>query len=345
MTASIYKALAAALAAKQNPSLLTVTAGPKVGSKVLVGQGKAENSLLYSDPAEQAYWTEQLKQLDLYPSPRLISLSDGNQLFIQHISLQPKLYIFGGGHISLPLAELGKMLGFYVAVIDERYDFANKQRFTSADQVICQSFEKAVTEIEYLPDNYYVIVTRGHLYDRMCLEAVLQHPFAYVGMIGSRSKIKVVMNYMLANGYDQSLLDQVHSPVGLDIGAQTPAEIAVCIAAEIIQVKNQRLGHSFMDEGLLKYLQDPAQPAALVTIIEKTGSSPRAAGTQMLVLKDGSFLGTIGGGAAEKEAQDIAKDVIADGKPRQFVHDMTNADARVAGMVCGGKNTIFIEKI
>jgi len=340
----LYKTMVADLADGKTPYLLTAISGSIAGSKALLRNFSAEN-LICSDEIDRKFWHDLVKDINLSSSPRVIRLPDESEVYIQPVSIQPKLVIFGGGHISLPLAEIGKLLGFHVTVVDEREEFANSQRFPGVDRIICAPFTEAVNNLEYLPDTYYVIVTRGHLYDRLCLEAVLAHTFTYVGMIGSRHKIKVVMDHMRANGYSQELLDMVHSPIGLDIGAQTPAEIAVCIAAEIIQVKNQKENSSFVDEKILEFFQNPTQPAALATIVEKKGSSPRSVGAQMLVLQDGSLIGSIGGGGGEKEAYDIALQVIKEGNPRLIDYNMTNNDAEKAGMVCGGQIRIFIEPI
>jgi xanthine dehydrogenase accessory factor len=159
------------------------------------------------------------------------------EVFIEPILTAPTMYIFGGGHISLPLAQMGKLLGFKIAIIDDRAEFASTKRFPEAEMVLAGDFSKAFSKLKIDKTSYIVIVTRGHQNDELVLEWAVGTPAQYIGMIGSQTKVKTVFSHLLAKGVSKGRLDSVYSPIGLEIGAQTPEEIAVSILAEIIKVR------------------------------------------------------------------------------------------------------------
>jgi len=159
------------------------------------------------------------------------------EVFIEPILPAPTLHIFGGGHISLGLAKIGKLLGFKIAVIDDRAEFATPERFPDAELILTEDFNKAFPKLKINKSSYIVIVTRGHKSDEQVLELALAAPAKYIGMIGSKSKIKAIFSHLLARGIPKELLDTVHTPIGLEICAETPEEIAISILAEIIKVR------------------------------------------------------------------------------------------------------------
>lgn len=142
--------------------------------------------------------------------------------------------ILGGGHISQPLAQILSLLDYEVTIVDDRSEFANRQRFPWAGQVICADFSSALRELDLDAKTAVIIVTRGHRHDLECLSGVLGKNAGYVGMIGSSSKVRAIVGFLEADGAQQHLLQKVRAPIGLDIGAQNPAEIAVSIAAEVV---------------------------------------------------------------------------------------------------------------
>jgi xanthine dehydrogenase accessory factor len=160
-------------------------------------------------------------------------------VFIESIRSLPMLFIFGGGHISLALTRIGKMVDFRVVVIDDRPEFANAERFPDADETIAEDMTSIIQRLDIDGFSYIVIVTRGHQNDTQALEWAVSTPAGYVGMIGSKRKIHTIFSYLKTKGITQEQLDRVHSPIGLPIGAETPEEIAVSIIAEIIQVRRQ----------------------------------------------------------------------------------------------------------
>lgn len=157
-------------------------------------------------------------------------------IFIETLEPQKTLVIFGGGHIGLALSVVAKLLHFNVVIVDNRKAFANKERFPHADKVLCCDYAKAFKTIAADHRTFIVIVTHGHAFDAVCLEGALKAEPAYIGMIGSEQKIKHVFNALLKKGFMRSQLRKVHTPVGLEIGAETPEEIAVSIAAQLVQV-------------------------------------------------------------------------------------------------------------
>ena len=159
------------------------------------------------------------------------------EVFIEPILPSPTLYIFGGGHVSLPLAKIGKLAGFKIVVVDDRAEFANPQRFPEAELTLAKEFDKAFSELKIDKTSYIVIVTRGHQYDEQVLEWALGTQAKYIGMLGSETKNKAIFSHLLAKGISQDQLDKVHAPIGLEIYAQTPEEIAISILAEIIKVR------------------------------------------------------------------------------------------------------------
>lgn len=159
------------------------------------------------------------------------------EVFIEPILTPPTLYIFGGGHISLPLAKMGKLLGFKIAVIDDRAEFANPDRFPEAEIILADHFTKSFPKLKIDKSSYIVIVTRNHQYDDIVLEWAVGTQAKYIGMIGSKTKNKAIFSHLLAKGISRELLDKVHAPIGLEIHAQTPEEIAVSILAEIVTVR------------------------------------------------------------------------------------------------------------
>lgn len=238
---------------------------------------------------------------------------------------QPQLMILGGGHISCELTRMGSLLDFHITVMDDRAEFANKKRFAQADEVICDEFENL--ERHLVPQGYYVVVTRGHEKDYECVRTLLRRPCRYLGMIGSRAKAKAVFERLEKDGFSEAEIASVHAPIGLDIGAQTPAEIAVSILAQIIAVKNKTHAASASRE-----LLEMKEPGVLCVITQKRGSGPRGVGSMMFVTQERT-VGSIGGGSAEYAATLEARRTHA---VHEMTYDLSNRDSAQLGMICGG---------
>ncbi len=148
-----------------------------------------------------------------------------------------RLYIAGGGHVSRPLCKVAAMCGYAVTVIDDREDFASREYFPDAEEVVCAPFIEYFSNIKGSRNTSIVLVTRGHKHDEDCLFAVSGREFGYVGMIGSRRRNLIVMDIMKSRGVSEEWLQNVYAPIGLDLGGETPEEIAVAIVAEMIAVR------------------------------------------------------------------------------------------------------------
>ena len=159
------------------------------------------------------------------------------EIFIEPVLPTPLLYIFGAGHVSLELYKAARNAGFDVIVMDDREMYANAERFPDARQVIAEDFDEGLKKLSPGESSYIVIATRGHRDDMRVLRWVVQTPARYIGMIGSKRKAITVYRELVKEGLKPELFDRVHSPVGLDIGAITPEEIAVSIAAELIGMR------------------------------------------------------------------------------------------------------------
>lgn len=271
------------------------------------------------------------------------------RIYRERIGRIPKMIICGAGHVSMPIIRMGKMLGFTVTVIEDRPKFADHARASGADQVLCEPFSDGLSKIRGDSDSWFIIVTRGHRYDTECLEAILQKPYAYVGMMGSRRRVAIVKDQLVAKGVCREALDGVHTPIGLKIGAETPEEIAVSVMAEIIQVKNAGSAKGGYSPELLDAVLDPddSREKVLATIISRKGSAPRSVGTKMLIRADGTTVDTIGGGCIESEV--IQKALLMmrteDEGFRLCTVDMTADAAEDEGMVCGGVVEVMLEKV
>jgi len=338
----LYKIINENLQQKSN-LLATVLEGEAAGTRYFGADGEL---LGYTGTGEV---NEELKtQITETPQSGIYEI-EGQKFFIEHLKRQAHLVICGGGHVSQQVIELAGKVGFHVTVLEDRPYFADRAREAGADLVLCDAFEKSLQGIAGTPDTYFLVVTRGHRFDRACLEQILKKPYAYVGMMASRGRSALLKKQMAGDGFDRKALDEMHTPVGLSIHAETPEEIAVSIVAELIQIKNQTKKTAGYDSLLMEYLtgvKEPGQPKVLATIIARRGSAPRSIGTKMLVLGDGRIIGTIGGGCMESEVQHQCLRLLREEneKSRIVCADMTVSQAEDEGMVCGGTIDVFLEK-
>ena len=158
-------------------------------------------------------------------------------IFLEPILPPALLYIFGAGHVSVNLYKIAKSSGFDVTVVDDRATYANRERFPDAKEVIAEDFDQAMARLTPSESSYVVIVTRGHRDDMRVLRWAVQTRARYIGMIGSKRKTITIFRELTKEGLAPELFERVHAPVGLDIGAITPEEIAVAITAELIAVR------------------------------------------------------------------------------------------------------------
>ncbi len=169
--------------------------------------------------------------------PALVETGAGRTL-LEPLDISGTAFIFGAGHVSRSLAEFTKAVGFWTVVLDDRADYANAGRFPTADElVVLDSFADALGCLKVDRDSFIIIVTRGHLNDRVVLAQALRTPAGYIGMIGSRRKCALVFEQLRKEGFGEDDIRRVHAPIGLAIDAETPEEIGISIAAEMIQAR------------------------------------------------------------------------------------------------------------
>ncbi|MFN8471566.1 MAG: XdhC family protein [Anaerolineae bacterium] len=221
-----------------------------VGQHALLTLDSAADGDMGLGPASEEVFRAAANLLDSGRSGMVRAATpDGDvSVYVEIQARAPRLIIVGAGHIAAPLARLAKQLDFHVTVLDDRPAFANRARFPDADRIVVDYFQPALRALDLDRQTYIVLVTRGHQHDVESLIAVLDRPTAYIGMIGSARRVRAVFELLEREmGIDPQRLDKVYSPIGLDIGAETPAEIAVAIMAEIVKVRRGGTGVSLTD--------------------------------------------------------------------------------------------------
>ena len=160
------------------------------------------------------------------------------EVFFEVLPAPPKLIVVGAGHIAVPLAKFAKLLDFHVTVLDDRILFANRERFPGADDIRVGDMAAELKGLPLTPSTYIVLITRGHKYDDPCLREIVHSQAKYIGMIGSRRRIKALFEkFRNEEKIAEEILQRVYAPIGLDIATETPEEIALSIMAEIVKVR------------------------------------------------------------------------------------------------------------
>ncbi|MCI6303388.1 MAG: XdhC family protein [Blautia sp.] len=308
--------------------------GNHKGEKCLI---KEEHCTAFDGGQAQEFWKEYEEQLVSCQDTKVIRI-DETDFFVEIYVKNPQLIILGGGHVSQPVAKIGKMLGFHVTVMDDREEFVTKERFPDADRLIQGTYEEIPEKIPVYENAYYVIVTRGHLGDSASARQILKRPYVYLGMIGSRNKVKLTREKLLREGFTEDQLDTIHAPIGLPIGGHMPAEIAVSITAEIVQEKN-KYNVSYIDEAVEKAVWEK-EKGVMITIISKRGSSPRGTGSKMFLDREGRSHGSIGGGNVEFQALKYAPKA-QHGEIKSY--NLSNQGGANLGMICGGEVEVLYE--
>lgn len=250
-------ARAALEALRSGPPLVSATVveteegGPALGARMLVWEGRRAGSL--GDPALDARTAELAAALlrgSGRDGPQAVDTGRGRcTVYLEVHRPPPELVIVGAGHIARPLCRIGAMLGFRVRVLDDRPEFATRERFPEAEEVRRADFADPFRDVPVGPDSHLVLVTRGHRYDFEALRRLLlgdELP-AYVGMVGSRRRVRAALEQLVREGIPRERLLRVFAPIGLDVGAETPEEIALSIAAEIVRVRRGGTGASLRD--------------------------------------------------------------------------------------------------
>jgi xanthine dehydrogenase accessory factor len=284
-----------------------------------------------------------------------LKLTLNGRTLIRRFVPRDRLILLGCGHVSQALCRMASMLDFEMIAVDDRPSFANSTLFPSADRIICDSFENAIGMIGIRESDYVCVLTRGHQWDHACVGTILrgEHMPYYLGLIGSHRRVAGLRDCLADEGIAADKIALLHAPIGLSIGAVTPAEIAVSICAELIQHRHAKrsdpsdntLIHTNTDIDTLEYLANASETRAMLLVLSSTGSTPVKSGAIMAVNALGKGYGTIGGGCSEAEAMTAARRVIGTKGRRILDFDMTNAVAADNGMVCGGRMTVLIEDV
>ena len=166
---------------------------------------------------------------------------DGTQYYAERFNFDGKVYIFGGGHLAQEVVPVLSHLGFRCVVLDDREEFSKPELFTGAEEVLCVDFKDLANAVQITENDYVAVMTRGHLHDADVERFVLKTPAHYIGVVGSRRKAKLTRETLRGEGFSDEQLDRIITPIGLEIGSETPAEIAISIAAQLILVRANRL--------------------------------------------------------------------------------------------------------
>ncbi len=256
----IFREIARALEKGESVALATIvkvsgSAPRKEGAKILVRPDGSTVGTIGGGSLENAVIQEALKALaegkprllhyglraDLHPEDLGVCGGDV-EVFVDVISPTETLLLVGGGHVSLALARLAKELGYRIAVLDEKGEFASKERFPFADEVRAGELSSLLENFPITPHTWIVIATRSHESDALALEKVVNSPASYIGLLGSRRKVALIFKRLREKGVEENRLARVFAPIGLDIGAESPEEIAVSIMAEMILHKRGGTG-------------------------------------------------------------------------------------------------------
>ncbi len=259
MNREVFTAVADALERGEPVALVTIvsTIGStpqRIGAKMLVfADGRIVGTIGGGCYENDAFWKAREAIANRRPQLVHYELSDdlaeesglicGGQMdvYIEPIEPSPELYIVGAGHVGFHLARLAQEVGFHVHVVDDREKFANRERFPGATEVVAENISAWLERTAIPPHASVVVVTRGHTNDLEAVRALAPRRLRYLGLIGSRAKMARIYEALQADGMPPNMLRQVHAPIGLDIGAVTPQEIAVSILAELIAVKHGKM--------------------------------------------------------------------------------------------------------
>jgi xanthine dehydrogenase accessory factor len=232
---------------KGSAKMLIYEDGRQAGT---IGGGSIEAEVCREARAVMETGKPKLLNFDLThidPEENVLVCGGSVEVYLEPIFPDPTLFIFGAGHVGRAVAKAAQSIGFRVAVVDDRGQYANPERFPGAEAFYVNSWEESLKKISINDASYLFIATRGHQFDLVCLRAAIQSPAKYVGLLGSRKKAKTLFDILEKEGVDPSRFERVLVPAGIDIGSETPEEIAVSIAAELIAVSRNRDVHSLRD--------------------------------------------------------------------------------------------------
>jgi len=273
MNEEVLTALLRAIERGEEAALVTIVSArgstpQRVGAKMVVfadgrtvgtiGGGCYENDAFWKAKESLQTRKSQIVRYDLtddFAAESGLICGGQMQVYIEPIEPAPRLYIIGAGHVAQHLARIARPVGFRIHVLDDREKFANRERFPDADELIVDSIPDWLGKAELPSNAYVVVVTRGHRHDLDALRALATRELRYVGLIGSKAKVKRIYDALLGESVPIESLSRVYAPIGLDIGAVTPEEIAVSILAELIAVRRGKIEEPHLSGASLRWKQ------------------------------------------------------------------------------------------
>lgn len=303
---------------------------------------------------EHRIFTEILAKLDKEQTASLILRYDGGEK-TRYFMPKERLILLGAGHVAQPVCKIASMLDFDVVVVDDRPEFANRERFPDAGRIVCEDYYDAICHLQITPFDYVCIITRGHMHDMACLRYIMDETMPkYLGMIGSKRKVIKVLDLLREEGYREEVIRHIEAPIGLDINAKTTSEIAISIVAQLIAYRRgiheggsrDQMTMTTLERPVLEALADTSGTVALAVVLETQGSTPGKSGCLMAVDKTKLLAGTIGGGSGEARVIRQAQQMLEKKEEQRLLWiDMTNEDAGADGMVCGGRMQVLVELV
>ena len=232
-----------------------------LGRKLLLRSGGSVSGTL-GDPALDAQAIEVAQRVADVGAAESLMTADGSEVFVEGFTTPPTLVMVGGGHVGKATADLAHNLGYRVFVVDDRPEFANRERFPYAEDVVVTSYKGWSQHLSINVNTFVVVATRGHRFDDLALESALPSRARYIGLLGSRRKTLMIYQRLLQDGTPLERLKEIHAPIGLDIGGLTPEELAVSIMSEIIMVRRGGKGGVMqMDDWYLERVSQRAERA------------------------------------------------------------------------------------
>lgn len=308
--------------------------------------------------------------------PGVIQDPERGEVWAEPVRPAPRLILLGAGHIASPLAAGAQLLGWPVVVVDDRPALLAPERFPPGARLQSGEWEEALAAVDPGPQDLVFLATRAHGHDLACLRWLSRRAsaragldqagadrgtLAWLGMIGSHRRVAQIRAQLAAEGVPAAWLAQLRSPVGLDIGAETPAEIAVAVLAELVRARRggtgaplterpgPRIHHGrrFEETDWTAMLAavSTGGPMAMATVVRTWGHSPRAPGAKMLLWRDGRTWGSIGGGCGEAEVRRAALDALDEGRPQLYQVDLLDHPEELDGAICGGRYLVLIEPL
>ena len=243
-----------------------------IGAKLFIRQDGSTVGSLGSPDLDQSALQEAF-ELMTHGKNKYVVAASGAEYFIEAYTTPPQLVLCGGGHVSKSIAPLAKTLGFRVFITDDRQEFANPDRFPEADIIVAKKPEDALDELPINPNTFIIVATRGHRYDNVALAAAARTSAKYVGLLGSKRKIILIYEDLYRMGIPADRIRELRAPIGLDIGARTPEEIAVSIMSEVLMFRLGGDGSVMkLEERLIRRIEDkratPAPAAVSVAVAD-----------------------------------------------------------------------------